>query len=772
MKSVDKPWGKQGWIAGKRSFRRRFPPISGVLLALWMGLAACSSDFAGEGGGEGLGEPEGPKDPSNRPIEDTYEPAPAPPLLPQATLDSIAEDVEAILNGGETHTLRVVNLTSGQDIVASNASSFLKPASNMKLFTSAAALEILGEDHRLSTQVLSDANIDASGQLNGDLWVVGNHDFSHSTYFYDADRTALDRLALALYNKGLRRVTGQVHVTGEFLYAGYSLGTLNAAAERDSISPRLNEAFVAAGIASPNIVTESSNTTPSGATLLLEHNPLPLSVAISPLNTVSHNEFADTLMRHLGSELQGVSSYTAGAQAIVDWLPSFGLATSGLSFNDGSGLSHSNRVNANALISLFTFMNQVEAGHSWQHSMAISGVRGTIRNRMSGDSTLGLVHAKTGTLRDTIALSGFLKNSFDGHRYAFAILLNKVSDKPASRSRCDQVVTRIAQNLYGVNDRLPAPEMNFARGIGWEGLLEASWGEVAGAKGYLVWFSEDGKSWKREEARYVTQASIVADGFSARRPTFVRVTAVDDAEFESTASVVFAAVAGEKSAPVLLVDANERWASQPENTLGENHRFLVALADPQIALHVDSVSNDALVSGLIDVNDYKAVVWAAGEESVDTDPLSEAEQSLLSDYLRAGGSLLLSGSELFYALNQRAASYDIAFLNDVLHTSFSLDDSGTYEVVGTASTPFADIGISSFYSPDHLDVQYPDVLAPGSQSESLMDYVGGQGGSAVVGSQEGLRFVVTGFPIEAMMAASDRRAILQASYDYLGLTGN
>ena len=67
-------------------------------------------------------------------------------------------------------------LESGKEIISLNSEKSLAPASNLKLLTSAAALDILGEDYKFVTRIYSDGKIDSYGNLDGNIYIVGGGD--------------------------------------------------------------------------------------------------------------------------------------------------------------------------------------------------------------------------------------------------------------------------------------------------------------------------------------------------------------------------------------------------------------------------------------------------------------------------------------------------------------------------------------------------------------------------------------------------------------------
>jgi D-alanyl-D-alanine carboxypeptidase/D-alanyl-D-alanine-endopeptidase (penicillin-binding protein 4) len=107
--------------------------------------------------------------------------------------------------------VKVVSLKSGKVIVEQNAEKYFMPASNMKNFTVATALERLTPDYRFVTGVFASAKPDAAGAIKGDLIVRGNGDVSISYSFNDDDRfKGIDRLVDALIQAGVKRVEGGI----------------------------------------------------------------------------------------------------------------------------------------------------------------------------------------------------------------------------------------------------------------------------------------------------------------------------------------------------------------------------------------------------------------------------------------------------------------------------------------------------------------------------------------------------------------------------------
>ncbi len=115
------------------------------------------------------------------------------------------------------------SLRDGRTLYARNADKPITPASNMKVYTTAVALDLLGADYRWRTSVHVAAAADANGTINGDIILYGRGapDFSSETKGGRTD--ALGQLADDLYDRGVRRVRGNV-IGDESYFRGEALG--------------------------------------------------------------------------------------------------------------------------------------------------------------------------------------------------------------------------------------------------------------------------------------------------------------------------------------------------------------------------------------------------------------------------------------------------------------------------------------------------------------------------------------------------------------------
>jgi len=171
--------------------------------------------------------------PALTPEDEQAAPAPTPVARPTAaprTAEELAARIREIIHRPEFAAsqlaVKVASLDTGRVLFEENAHKWMQPASNLKLFTVAAALDRFGPDYRFVTSVYAPARPDPAGTLRGDLVVYGRGDPTFATRFNpegDGDYfRAVDELAARVAATGLRRVEGDM-VGDESYFAGRPL---------------------------------------------------------------------------------------------------------------------------------------------------------------------------------------------------------------------------------------------------------------------------------------------------------------------------------------------------------------------------------------------------------------------------------------------------------------------------------------------------------------------------------------------------------------------
>jgi serine-type D-Ala-D-Ala carboxypeptidase/endopeptidase (penicillin-binding protein 4) len=160
-------------------------------------------------------------------------------------------------------------------------------------------------------------------------------------------------------------------------------------------------------------------------------------------NKPSDNFFAEMLLKDVGREATGVGTTAGGARVAAEFARSLGARAR---IVDGSGLSRGNRASPLRVVRLLTAMQARDEFDAWYASLPIAGRDGTLSSRMNRGAARGRCHAKTGTLSNVSALSGYCE-ARSGDLYAFSILMNGVYPSSARRLQ-----DRMAQALAAVWD--------------------------------------------------------------------------------------------------------------------------------------------------------------------------------------------------------------------------------------------------------------------------------------------------------------------------------
>ena len=104
----------------------------------------------------------------------------------------------------------VKSLNSGEIIYKRNADKLFNPASNTKLFTSAAALSLLGSDFVYQTNLYANGII-RNNKLAGDLIIQGSGDPTISNRFFNGEVTSIfEAWADSLKSKGITEISGNL----------------------------------------------------------------------------------------------------------------------------------------------------------------------------------------------------------------------------------------------------------------------------------------------------------------------------------------------------------------------------------------------------------------------------------------------------------------------------------------------------------------------------------------------------------------------------------
>lgn len=320
-----------------------------------------------------------------------------------------------------------------------NHTTSMIPASNAKLFTTAAALANLGGDFKVSTKIFSDDDNLSDGVINGNLYIKG---YGNSLF----TQNDLERMISELKAKGITRITG--NIIGDDTYfdnvykrddwiadetAYVKLPPVSALVLdrnrkvvslrkgkriRTKLSPIENPPLHIAKVMLSKLLENGIlvdkaakfGTTPSNS-VLLSQSYITLRELIQPINKHSDNFLAEVLFKTIGAEkskIQGNAFYST--QAILDFIEDNGIYSTGTTLVDGSGISRFDQITPGAVVGLLEVMYfDILNFDDFYNSLSIAGVNGTLRNRMTGSLAENNFRGKTGNLSGVTSLSGYLK---------------------------------------------------------------------------------------------------------------------------------------------------------------------------------------------------------------------------------------------------------------------------------------------------------------------------------------------------------------------------
>lgn len=359
----------------------------------------------------------------------------------------------------------VIDLASGRTLFAANADVARSPASTEKLYTAATALARFGTAGVLKTAVLGVGAPDAQGIWHGNLYLHGGGDptFGSDAFirrYYAGVGASVAALATALEGAGITRVEGSI-VGDESMFdtrrgtppSGFSfnsdIGSPLTALSFDR--GRSNAAGPAAFAASQLAATlrndgvgvtgaSIAGRAPANAAALAQVNSPTISQLVALTLPESDNFFAEMLLKDLGSYFGGAGSTPAGAAVVRRWLAPLGIRPR---ISDGSGLDRADKTTPHDQVRLLRALRGTPVGDALKAALPVAGLSGTLIHRMRGTAAAGRCEAKTGTLNDVSALSGYCSTA-GGDEVAFALLMNHQRNTLLARTEQDRIAASLA----------------------------------------------------------------------------------------------------------------------------------------------------------------------------------------------------------------------------------------------------------------------------------------------------------------------------------------
>lgn len=362
-------------------------------------------------------------------------------------------------------------LDTGEVLYSSAASIASRPASVLKLFTAAAALEVFGPDYRVETKIYRDSRVRSR------IYLVGAGDVTlsaltsgRSVYAGAARISDLAQQALAkLGDREIREIVldsslyagaqgeGEWHETWDRrgLTEGYMApvsalqldgGRLDP---KRKLSPRTETPVQAAGEALRLILGERAQaadlqlgTTPSNAIEIASVQSAPLSVWIDYMLLESDNALAEAIGRLISYEVGLDGSMESLTKALTLALSATRLDLTELFAQDASGLSRNSLLTPSVVGDLLAL---IESGYGdfelIAKGLSLSAQTGSLASRFTGSQvdSAGRIQAKTGWIRTGYSLAGFI-DAEDDSRLSFTVYNLASSVNLSHRQAMDDVV--------------------------------------------------------------------------------------------------------------------------------------------------------------------------------------------------------------------------------------------------------------------------------------------------------------------------------------------
>jgi D-alanyl-D-alanine carboxypeptidase/D-alanyl-D-alanine-endopeptidase (penicillin-binding protein 4) len=189
----------------------------------------------------------------------------------------------------------------------------------------------------------------------------------------------------------------------------------------------------------------------NGRRVLATHVSVPMIEDLTVTNKVSQNLHAELMLRLLGRLLgpggdEDLGGTASGGRVVRQFLRAAGIAPGDFSFLDGSGMSANDLIAPRAYTTLLVYAARQPWGEAWKATLPVAGMDGTLGGRFRSSPLKGRLFAKTGTLSEANALSGYL-TAASGKTIVFSILVN--GHLPGSEAEL-RAIDRICEAIAAV----------------------------------------------------------------------------------------------------------------------------------------------------------------------------------------------------------------------------------------------------------------------------------------------------------------------------------
>ena len=328
----------------------------------------------------------------------------------------------------------------------------------------------------------------------------------------------------------------------------------------------------------------------------------------------------------------------------------------------------------------------------------------------------------------------------------------------------------MTQPSYLIDTSLPAKPKSFGIKTGGIDILDIIISNDPNVENYNVYVSRDGKNF--QDPITMPSGNLFIDGLKTDSIYFVKLEAVN-LSGKSAQSEVLAGIPSSIISPgILIVNGFDRSSTGNTYDFIRQHAEAIKFNEG----YFESATNDAVIDGVFNLNNYPIADYILGDESTVDETFNSTEQVLIKSFLNNGGKLFVSGSEIAWDLDYKGSTSDKDFIWNYLKIKY-IDDApfGTagvyYKAEPMGNTLFS--GVPSFFFDNGtngtINVKYPDVIKGTNGSTGFLKYSDldtSNGYAAVLFSgnfpqsiQPG-KIAITGFPFETIYPEDIRNQLM------------
>ncbi|MES2515227.1 MAG: T9SS type A sorting domain-containing protein [Bacteroidota bacterium] len=293
---------------------------------------------------------------------------------------------------------------------------------------------------------------------------------------------------------------------------------------------------------------------------------------------------------------------------------------------------------------------------------------------------------------------------------------------------------------------------------------------------YKIYTSTNGTTFSTPST--LIKSNLILTGLTAGQLYYIKIAAYNATySVTSATSELLAAVPCNYQDSMLIVNGFDRPVT------GNTFDFIRQHGSSLYAgtHYFSSATNEAIQDALVNLTAYKSLDWILGKESTINETFNLAEQTLVSNYLKQGGKLLVSGSELAWDLDNSGTTADKAFMANYLKAIYVADAPGSQastwyksvnesaaSIFNLADTIYFDNGTHSTYN-----VDYPDVIAPVNGGVSTLKYSNNAVSTSGIyfsgmfpsGTVNG-KLIYLGFPLESVYDVARRNGLFEDCWNF------